>query len=70
MRFASVYFHNVNYSVGFVFVQKKTAIARTEEVNPITAKVFNCNFHHLKLCLAEAIHSITLSELKLFTHFL
>ena len=25
--------------------------------NPLTAKLFNLNFHHLKLCLADAIHN-------------
>ena len=26
-------------------------------ITPITAKLFNLNFHHLKLCLADAIHN-------------
>ena len=25
--------------------------------NPLTAKLFNWNFTHLKLCLADAIHN-------------
>ena len=25
--------------------------------SPLTAKLFNCNFAHLKLCLADAIHN-------------
>ena len=28
-----------------------------EEGNPLTAKLFHLNFHHLKLCLADAIHN-------------
>ena len=26
-------------------------------INPLTAKLFNLNFTHLKLCLADAIHN-------------
>ena len=26
-------------------------------LNPLTAKLFNWNFTHLKLCLADAIHN-------------
>ena len=32
-------------------------IRNIQRFNPLTSKLFNLNFPHLKLCLADAIHN-------------